>query len=351
MRYNCQTANGPPDPGPCGVGRYCRGVVTFYSTNRDLPMAEDYYKTLGVSRSASQAEIQQAYRKLARKYHPDLNPDDPSAAKKFQEVQKAFEVLNDPQKRENYDRYGEAFEYAGAGGPGGGGRYYSTSGEDIDFSQLFGGAGGMGGFADLFEQLGRAGARSGKRARARRPSARGSDVQAELQIPFQTAVTGGNAELRLARGNTIENLSVKIPSGIEDGQKIRLRGQGEPGFHGGPSGDLIVKVNVSPHPYFQRQGQNLVVRVPLTLGEALAGAKVDVPTPYGPVSLKVPPGTSSGAKLRIREHGITRSDGSRGDLLAEIQIVLPKQTEPSDQTWATEFDRRYPLNPRDKLRW
>src|SRR5690606_9860172 len=129
------------------------------------------------------------------------------------------------------------------------------------------------------------------------------------------------------------------------------RGQGQPGFHGGPAGDLLIKIRVSPHPYFQRQGQNLVVRVPLTLGEALAGAKVDVPTPYGPVSLKIPPGTSSGSKLRIREHGVTRKDGSRGDLLAEVQVVLPKDADPSDQTWATEFDRRYPLNPRDKLRW
>ena len=317
-------------------------------------MAEDYYNTLGVSRSASQAEIQQAYRKLARKYHPDLNPDDATAAKKFQEVQKAFEVLNDPQKRENYDRYGEAFEHAGAGGPGGPRWTYSTSGEDIDFSQLFGGGGGMGGmggFADLFEQLGRAGSRRGRGARAERPTARGGDIETEIEIPFQTAVTGGETVVRLARGDQVESLTVKIPAGIEDGKKIRLRGQGQPGFHGGPAGDLLIKIRVSPHPYFQRQGQNLVVRVPLTLGEALAGAKVDVPTPYGPVSLKIPPGTSSGSKLRIREHGVTRKDGSRGDLLAEVQVVLPKDADESEQAWAQEFDRRHPLRPRDNLRW
>lgn len=317
-------------------------------------MAEDYYKTLGVSRSASQADIQQAYRKLARKYHPDLNPDDASAAKKFQEVQKAFEVLNDSQKRENYDRYGEAFEHAGAGGPGGGGWTYGTGGEDVDFSQLFGGGGGlggMGGFADLFEQLGRGSAQRGRGGRAGRPTARGNDVETEIEIPFQTAVIGGSTGLRLQRGGAIESLSVKIPPGIEDGKKIRLRGQGEPGFQGGPSGDLLIKVRVGPHPFFERRGQNLVVRVPLTLGEALAGAKVDVPTPYGPVSLKIPPGTSSGAKLRIREHGVGRSDGGRGDLLAEVQLVLPKDADDSDRAWAEEFDRRHPLNPRDKLRW
>lgn len=321
-------------------------------------MAEDYYKTLGVSRSASQAEIHQAYRKLARKYHPDLNPDDPNAAKKFQEVQKAFEVLNDPQKRENYDRYGEAFEHMGAGGPGGARWTYSGGGgEDIDFSQLFGGAGGfgsmggMGGFADLFEQLGRASSRRSRGARAERPSTRGGDIETELEIPFQTAVTGGETVVRLQRGDQVESLTVKIPAGIEDGKKIRLRGQGQPGFQGAPAGDLLIKVRVASHPYFQRQGENLVVRVPITLGEALAGAKVDVPTPYGPVSLKIPPGTSSGAKLRIREHGVSRKDGGRGDLLAEVQVVLPKNADESEQAWAQEFDRRHPMQPRENLRW
>ncbi len=322
-------------------------------------MAEDYYKTLGVSRGASQSEIQQAYRKLARQYHPDLNPDDKTAAKKFQEVQKAFEVLNDSQKRENYDRYGAAFESMGGGGPrggpGGGGWAYEPGGEEIDISQIFGGgggAGGFGGFADLFEQFGRAGGRRSPGGSSRgRAAARGTDVETSLEIPFQTAVMGGTAELRLQRGREIETMAVKIPPGIEDGKKIRLRGQGEAGLQGGASGDLLIKIKVSPHPFFQRQGQNLLVKVPLTLGEATCGAKVDVPTPYGPVSLKIPPGTSSGAKLRIREHGVAKSDGAKGDLLAEVQIVLPKGLSPEEQAWCEKFDADHPLRPRDNLRW
>ncbi len=331
-------------------------------------MAEDYYKTLGIGRGASQSEIQQAYRKLARKYHPDLNPDDKTAAKKFQEVQKAFEVLNDSQKKENYDRYGESFEHMGGrggpgfGGAGPGGWPQGGGGEDIDISQLFGGAGGggFGGFSDLFEQLGRGGGAGGGRRRRggdssgggrQRGPAKGADVETNIEIPFQTAVTGGTTELRLQRGSEVESLSVKIPAGIEDGKKIRLRGQGEPSPMGGESGDLLIKVKVSNHPNFVRQGQNLLVKVPLTLGEAASGAKVDVPTPYGPVTLKIPAGASSGAKLRIREHGVAKSDGAKGDLLAEVQIMLPKGLSEEEQQWCQQFDQQHPLNPRENLRW
>src|SRR4051812_28061781 len=200
-------------------------------------MAEDYYKTLGVNRDASQADIQAAYRTLARKHHPDMNPEDKTAKERFQKIQAAFDVLNDPSKRELYDRYGSSFESMGAGGaPRGGGRGWSAQTppgyEEIDFGQLFGerfggGGGGEapGGFADLFAQF-RSGGR-GKRSRGAAAQARGEDVHHELEIPFATAVQGGTVELGVQHGSgKTDTLSVKIPVGIADGGKIRLRGQG-----------------------------------------------------------------------------------------------------------------------------
>ncbi len=337
-----------------------------YIRENHTEMAEDYYKTLGVSRSASQADIQKAYRELARKYHPDMNPDDKTAKKKFQEVQAAFDALNDPKKREMYDRYGSSFETMGQGGPqytyswggpGGAGPGGAGPGgfspEDIDFSQFFGErfgepAPGGGGFADLFSQFRRSS------TGARKPAAppRGADLHHELQIPFNTSITGGDVEITLQRqsGKT-ETLSVKIPPGIEDGKKIRLRGKGEPAPRKGTPGDILLTVRVAPHACFHRRGNHLHVKVPVTLAEAVLGAKVDVPTPKGMVTLSVPAGTSSGAKLRVKGHGVAPKNGSPGDLLAEIQIVLPHEIGDDDRTAIEAFDKRYPLEPRKGLRW
>jgi DnaJ-class molecular chaperone len=326
-------------------------------------MAEDYYKTLGVSRDASQAEIQKAYRELARKYHPDMNPDDRTAKKRFQEIQTAFDVLNEPKKREMYDRYGSSFENFGAGGPSGSqtwtfrpGEGSSASGfEDIDFMQFFGdrfGAQPGFDFGDLFGQA-RGG---GKRAR-RAPSAagrKGADLEHELTIPFTTSVTGGEAQIVVQRpGGKTETIQVKIPAGMEDGKKIRLRGQGGAAPGGGPAGDILIKIHVAPHPSFQRRGNNLLVRVPVTVAEAVLGAKVDVPTPRGTVTLRVPPGTSSGTKLRIKEHGVQPKRGPAGDVLAEIMIVLPTQLDPDSPPLIRQFDEKQPPaeNPRANLRW
>jgi DnaJ-class molecular chaperone len=325
-------------------------------------MAEDYYKTLGVPKNASQAEIQKAYRELARKYHPDLNPDDRDARRKFQQVQTAFEVLNDPEKREMYDRYGSSFETRGAGGPhggpwgGGAGGFGAGPGgftvEDVDLGELFGGgfeAEGAGGLGDIFRHFTR-----GARARGRRAAAprRGRDLVHEMEVPLQTAVAGGELQIAVEQpGGKRKTLSVKIPAGIEDGKKIRLRGQGEPGPGGGPPGDVLIRVRIAPHPFFQRQGNDLVVRVPVTLAEAALGAKIDVPTPKGTVTLTIPPGTSSGRKLRVRGHGVAPRSGPPGDLLAEIQIALPKTLADEDREAIREIDRRNPLDPRSKLRW
>lgn len=284
-------------------------------------MSEDYYKILGIQRDSSQADIQKAYRELARKYHPDLNPDDAAAKKKFQEVQKAFEVLNDASKREMYDRYGAAFESAAGGGPAGArGWSHTNSGEGFDFSQFFGGEGGAGpDLGDIFSQFSRSGRGSRRRAQ-QAPAA--TDLSTELEIPFTTSVTGGNVQLALQhadRGG--ETLSVKIPPGVDSGRRIRLRGQGS-----GPKkarGDLLITIRVKPHPNFSRRGDNLYVRTPVALAEAVLGASIDIPTPRGVVAVRVPPGTSSGTKLRVRGHGVQIKDKPPGDLFAEILIQLP----------------------------
>jgi DnaJ-class molecular chaperone len=328
-------------------------------------MADDPYKTLGVRKSASADEIRKAYRDLARKYHPDLHPDDAEAKKKFQEVQSAFDVLNDPKKREMYDRYGAGFESAGARGyPGGGsgpfpgGAWSGQGGQSFhfDFEDLFGGGApggaegpqprGRGGFADFFRQFSQG---AGPQSQAAR---RGADLEHELAVPFATAINGGKAQVSVHRPDgKVENISVTIPAGIEDGKKIRLRGQGEPGAAGAERGDFLITVRVSPHPYFTRREKRLNVVVPITLEEAVAGAKIDVPTPRGTVSVSVPPGTSSGKKLRIKGHGVAPKGEPPGDLFAEVQIVLPDSLTDEEREAIAEISRRHKQSPRSELRW
>ncbi|MFH1264894.1 MAG: J domain-containing protein [Planctomycetota bacterium] len=323
-------------------------------------MADDHYKTLGVPRNASQEEIQKAYRKLARQYHPDVNPNDRTAKKKFQEVQAAFDVLNDPQKREMYDRYGSSFETYGPGGPRGGtwsggpgGGFGEFGAEDFDFGQVFGerfGAGQGVDLGDLFGQFRRAAPKGGKRA-GRGPR-RGADTQSEIEIAFALAVIGGEVQFELRRPSQRSGtVTVKIPPGIEDGKKIRLRGQGEPAPAGGTPGDLLLTVRVAPHPCFQRRGNHLHVKMPVTLSEALLGAKIDLPTPRGAVSVRVPAGTSSGTKLRVKGHGVAPKNGPTGDLLAEVQIVLPEKIEEATRETLQKLDLQYPQDPRANLRW
>jgi DnaJ-class molecular chaperone len=301
-------------------------------------MNDDYYAALGVGRGATQDEIQKAYRKLAKKYHPDMNPDDKAAQKKFKEVQHAYDVLSDEKKRKMYDQFGPGFEQMGQGGgpqwssqvpPGYGG---------FDFGGGFGGGGdaslppelqdllrqftsGGGGF-----QFG--GGATGRRRGRRAPGQPGADIKHEVDVPFRTSVMGGEVSLRLVRpGRKTETITVKIPAGIEDGKTIRLRGQGEGSPNGGPPGDLLITVHVAPDSNFRRDGLDLIVRLPVTLEEAALGAKVDVPTPHGTISLKVPAGTSSGMRLRAKGQGIKASDGRSGDLYAEIMIAIPKQID------------------------
>ena len=319
-------------------------------------MAEDHYETLGVPRTASAEDIRKAYRELARKYHPDLHPDDAAAKEKFKKVQTAFDVLNDQSKREMYDRYGSSFEGVGAGGPGGGwgggrgpfpgGGAPGGGGAEIDLESLFGG----GGFGDFF------GGGGGTRSRGRRRAARaaGEDVTARIDIPFTLAIDGGKTDVRFDRDGKTETISVTIPQGLPDGARMRLRGQGLPGTGGGPAGDLLLEVRVEPHPLFRRSGDTLEVTLPVSIAEAIEGAKVDVPTPWGTIALKVPAGTSGGRKLRAAGMGVRHANGAKGDLIAEVQIVLPDTADAAAREAllaAAQAATATAASPRSQLRW
>jgi DnaJ-class molecular chaperone len=250
-----------------------------------------------------------------------------------------------------YDRLGANFEQAaGSAGrgpwqahPGGGGF------EGIDLSELFGGEVGTGGFGDFFRQF--TGRTSEKKQRRREQPTHGSDIEHRLDVPFRTAISGGEAQITVRRASgKLETITVKIPAGIESGKKIRLRGQGEPSPTGGIGGDILITIIVAPHPHYQRSGNDLIVRVPVTLAEAALGAKVDVPTPGGTISLKVPRATSSGKRLRIKGHGV-RSRDAVGDLLAEIQIVLPENLDSETLDLIERIDERSKYNPRSDLIW
>ncbi len=314
-------------------------------------MTDDPYKTLEVSRGASQEEIQKAYKRLARKYHPDLHPDDAKAKKKFQQVQAAYEILGDPERRRSYDRYGSSQPFGG--GAGQSQTWKSTSGNPMDDisrmfeEQMHGGAGG--GFADMFRHFTQKGGT--RRSSTGRRGAKGTDLESTLEIPFRTAVTGGQANLSVRRpsGKT-ESISVKIPAGIESGKKIRLRGQGQPAGAGGQPGDLLITVRVAPHPTYQRTGNHLVVRVPITLDEAILGAKVDVPTPKGTITLTVPPGSSCGRRLRVKGHGVPGKHGD-GDLYAELHIVLPEEIPPKLREVAETLRAGRKADVRSDLKW
>ena len=313
-------------------------------------MAQDYYKILGISRSATADEIHKAYRELARKYHPDLNPDDKAAQQKFKDVQKANEVLSDPEKRQLYDQLGPDFERMGPGGPGGGGHPGGFGFEDV-----FGGGAGPGGFqfdgdlGDLLRQFGGGGGGERTTRRSRPPRAsKPVDLTADLTVPFNTAVLGGEAMINVRRQGQSESITVKIPPGVESGKKMRLRGQGEPNENG-LVGDLIVTLKVAEHPYFKRSGKNLEVKLPITVTEAVLGATVDVPTPGGTVSLKIPAGSSSGRRLRVRGQGVFSQDGAPGDLFVILSIVVPdsESTEELDETIVESLNQIQSLYRKD----
>jgi curved DNA-binding protein len=288
--------------------------------------AGDYYAVLGVSRGASADEIQAAYRKLARKHHPDVAKE-ASSAETFKKVNEAYEVLKDPKKRELYDRFGanwKAADQAGVGAPGRGGGGHGKAGHSPgpdDFS----------GFGDIFESVFGAGMGSGRGGSRRRPRSRpGRDVESEIEVPLADVVHGGSRHVAFEddQGERRE-LTVKIPPGATDGSVIRLSGQGEPGVGGGPSGDLLLRIRIAPDARFSVDGHDLTTVVPVAPWEAVLGAKIPAPTPGGDVVVTIPPGTSSGQKLRLRGKGLPTRGGGAGDLFVEIKIVVPKH--PADR--------------------
>jgi curved DNA-binding protein len=305
----------------------------------------DLYKILGVSKTSSQDEIKKAYRKLSRKHHPDMNPDNPSAEAKFKEIQNAFDVLGDETKRKQYDTFGSTFP--GGGGPGGspfpwGGQ--GGGGSPIDLGNIFGGQ------IDLESLFG--GGKPGKGATGRgRKGRAGQDVEMEIQVPFRVAAEGGSHELQYEVDGRRERKTVKIPTAVDTGTVVRIGGEGLPGSAGGPPGDILLKINVANDPVFRRDGTNLLMDLPLTVAEAILGAKVDVPTlDGGRVALTIPPGTSSGMKLRLRGKGIPdRQTNQRGDQFVVIKIIVPKTLDAAAEKALREFDELAPLNPRKGL--
>jgi curved DNA-binding protein len=315
---------------------------------------KDYYSTLGVSKTATEKDLKQAFRKLARKYHPDVNPGDKSAEGRFKEINEAYEVLGDPAKRKKYDELGanwRAYENVPPGTPGGpggpgfgwnvnaggqpGGGYRTVTEEEMremfgdsspfsDFFQtFFGGAGSFGG--DL-----RGGAGRGGRPRARG----GRDIEQDLQLGLEDAYHGAMRRLTMTLDGHSRSVDVRIPAGVGDGSRVRVSGEGEPGSNGAPAGDLYLRVHIAPHPRFERKGPDLYTRVQIPLTTAVLGGEVDVPTIAGKsLRLKVPPATQNGQVFRLKGHGmpVVGKPGQHGDLFATADVQLPRQLTPEQR--------------------
>jgi DnaJ-class molecular chaperone len=278
-------------------------------------LSRDPYEILGLKKDASAAEIRKAYRRLAKSKHPDLNPGNKRAENEFKELSAAYDLLNDPEKRASYDRG----EIDASGNPGPRQRYYS------DFAQSgepnpYGGESAFADFADegLFSIFG-----MGRGAGARM---RGADVRYRLPVDFLDAVNGATRQVRLSDGSTLD---VAIPPGVEDGQVLRLRGKGEPGRGGGPQGDVLIEVEVRPHPLFRREGDDIRLDQPLPLKTAVLGGSAVVPTPTGPVTMKVPRWTNGGKVMRLKGKGVRRPDGKRGHQYVTFRIMLPAEPDPA----------------------
>ena len=378
---------------------------------------QDYYELLGVSRKANAKEIRAAFRKLARKYHPDLNPGDKSAEEKFKQLQEAYDVLSDSKKRQMYDQHGFYSENYSGGGPAPGGDPDDAR-VNFDFGgfDFGGGAGGgppgtgTGGssFRDLFSQF----FRGGRGAEMEQEREAGGDLEYQIEIDFWDAVRGavkkisitrmemcetcrgtgaigspqtctvcggsgtvqqaagkmrfnvpctrcgGTGKLRTAcktcggegRIRRTEMIDVRIPAGVSSGSRVRVPGKGSAGTMGAPPGDLYLRVEVKPHPFFERRGNDLYVKVPVTVCEATLGAKIEVPTVDGRALVRIPPGTNCGSTLRLREKGVSSvRGGPRGDQYVEIQVVVPKPTDERVRNLMKELEKLEPENPRKDL--
>ncbi|MFT3787715.1 MAG: DnaJ C-terminal domain-containing protein [Tepidisphaeraceae bacterium] len=336
-------------------------------------MAErDYYDILGVSRTASADEIKAAHRKLVRKYHPDMNKNAPDADKKFKEVQEAYDVLSEPEKRKQYDQFGHAGPqgmpppgYGGAdpfGQYGHGGEWEADPGvrvEDFDFNDFTRGGGGQGDqFGSIFDQLfGSKGAFGrGRKQRERRGEAaetaghgQSGDVEFPATLSFMQAARGTTLPISIQRPTgRSETIEVKIPAGVKAGSRVRIKGRGQPGPHG--PGDLFIVVNVKDHDYYRRDNLDILLDVPISVYEALLGTQVTVPTLDGQVTINIPAGTSSGSKLRIKGAGVQRG-ADKGDQYCMIKVVVPKDLDREDQAAIATLMRKKPVDARSDVPW
>ncbi len=323
---------------------------------------KDYYSILGVKKDAKTEEIKKAYRKLARKYHPDVNPNNKAAEDRFKEITQAHEVLSDEEKRRVYDEFGEEglrsgfdpeqarrysqWQQTGGFGRGGGGPNVYT---DIFFDQD---ANRGASFEDFFSQI----FRGGERATASGPT-KGRDVDSSLEVDFLTAVNGGTRRVTIqtmsagGRSSGTETIDVKIPPGVDESSRIRLAGKGEPGVNGGPNGDLYVTIHVLGHDFFERDGDSLRLEIPVTIREAMKGAVISVPTPDGSVQLKVPPGTKAGQVLRLKGKGVCNlKTKACGDMFVKIVVQIPGTSDPEALNAAETLETYYREDVRKSIR-
>ena len=305
---------------------------------------KDYYATLGVGKTATDKEIKQAYRKLARKFHPDVNPNDKAAEARFKEINEAYEVLGDPEKRKKYDELGSnwrMYEQAGgapsapgfwsseAGGPGA--TYRTVSPEEME--ELFGNENP---FSDFFKTFfgGGGGTREGRRGRTRARARAGSDVEQPIELTLDDAFHGSTQRLSIKHGGHTRTIDVRIPAGVKDQARVRVTGEGQPGVGGGSTGDLYLRVHLQPHPMFERKDQDLYVKASVPVTTAVLGGEAEVPTLTGrPLRLKIPAMTQNGQVLRLKGQGMpsTSKSGERGDLYVTVDVQLPKALTPEQR--------------------
>jgi curved DNA-binding protein len=312
---------------------------------------KDYYATLGVTKTATDKELKQAYRKLARKYHPDVNPNDKAAEAKFKEINEAYEVLGDPDKRKKYDELGSNWRmyeqgvpaqdgapfWGAGGGPGAGSGYRTVSPEEME--EIFGNENP---FSDFFKTFfgggaaGAGGARESRRAgRGARTRARaGSDVEQPIELTLDDAFHGSTRRLSVKHAGHTRTFDVRIPAGVKDQARVRVPGEGQPGAGGGASGDLYLRVQLQPHPQFERKGQDLYTKIAAPVTTAVLGGEAEVPTLTGkPLRLKIPPTTQNGQVFRLKGQGMpsTSKSGERGDLYVTVDVQLPKTLTPKQR--------------------
>lgn len=305
---------------------------------------KDPYDILGVPRSASEADIKKAYRRLAKEYHPDRNPGNPAAEARFKEVQAAYEVLSDPAKRRQFDRFG-------AGGPTP--DFHAWAANARTGEPGFGPFSDLGDLGSIFEQFFQQ-TRGRRGPRVRRAAPRGEDLEAAVDLSFEEAALGCTRTIALSLGDDdgqdAEELLLRVPAGVTDGVRLRLRGKGQAGPGG--RGDLIVACRVREHPYFQRDGADVLLELPVTVGEAVLGARVDVPTLYGTTTVTIPPGASSKLKLRLRGKGIRdERTGALGDMYVVVRIMVPRDVSPRARQLIEEFERDTRFDPRRDAPW